>query len=130
MKIVTRESSPSDSETIKATSTVISLPVFDSNGQIKAMYIYIANNIFGKWTFFWFLSPILLFFPCFFPCYPRFFPCFSPETFPVTGKTCKLTLLFCIFANRKAALVCTIFASSKKTNAMSENLFTLHGYGV
>lgn len=52
MKIVIRESSPSDSETIKATSTVISLPVFDSNGQIKAMYIYIANNIFGKWTFF------------------------------------------------------------------------------
>ncbi len=38
MKIVTRESSPSDSETIKATSTVISLPVFDSNGQIKAVY--------------------------------------------------------------------------------------------
>lgn len=32
------ESSPSDSETIKATSTVISLPVFDSNGQIKAVY--------------------------------------------------------------------------------------------
>lgn len=61
---------------------------------------------------------------------PPIFSLFFPETFPVTGKTCKLTLLFCIFANRKAALVCTIFASSKKTNAMSENLFTLHGYGV
>lgn len=44
MKIVTRESSPSDSETIKATSTVISLPVFDSNGQIKAMYIYCKQH--------------------------------------------------------------------------------------
>lgn len=44
MKIVTRESSPLDSETIKATSTVISLPVFDSNGQIKAMYIYCKQH--------------------------------------------------------------------------------------
>lgn len=83
MKIVTRESSPSDSETIKATSTVISLPVFDSNGQIKAMYI--LQTTFLVSGRFLFLSPILLFFPANFPVTPDFFPVF-PRNVPCNGE--------------------------------------------